>query len=123
MPYEERLKLLNLQNLEGRRLRGDLIQMYKLVNGVEKIRLVRGLHYANSLSLNLRRANSKRMVRELNKRGSWRFNFLTNRIVSKWNELTEYSISAKTVNSFKARVDNEMFGMDRSKDCNGSAVG
>ena len=66
---------------------------------------------------------SKRMARELNKRGPWRFNFLTNRIVSKWNELSEYSISAKTVNSFKARIDKEMFGMDRSKDSNVSAVG
>ena len=106
--------------MEDRKLRSDLIEMYKLVNEVEKIRIVRGLNYANILSLNLKMAKSKRIVRELNKRRSCRFYFLTNRIVSKWNELSEYSISAKTVNSFKARVDKEM---NRSKDCNGSAVG
>ena len=81
---------------------------------------MRDLNYANSLSLNIRKANGKRMVRELNKRGSWRFISLTNRIASKLNEL---SISAKTVNSFKARIHKEIFGMDRSKDCNDSAVG
>ena len=79
-----------------------------MVQASKRVRLVRDINYANSLSLNIRKANGKRMVRELNKRGSWRFNFLTNRIVSKWNELTEYSISAKTVNSFKARVDIEI---------------
>ena len=121
--YDERLKFLNLQNLEDRRLRGDLIQMYKLVNGVERVRLVKGLNYSNSLSLNLRRANNKRIVREINKKASCRFNFLTNRIVSKWNELSDHAISVKTVNGFKACIDKEMFGMDRSKDCNGSVLG
>ena len=41
----------------------------------------------------------------------------------KWNELSEYRISAKTVNSFKARIDKEMFGIDRSNNYNGSAIG
>ena len=35
--YEDRLVLCNLSTLEGRRLRGDLIQVFKLLKGVEQI--------------------------------------------------------------------------------------
>ena len=107
--YDERLGILNLQNLEDRRLRGDLIQTYKLVNGVEKINLVNGINYAKSLSLNLRRSNDKRLVRETNKKSSCRYNFLSNRIVSTWNMLSASTVSAKSVNKFKACIDREVF--------------
>jgi hypothetical protein len=116
--YEERLKALNLQNLEDRRLLGDLIQMFKLVNGVERVYLVNSVKYAKSLSLNLRRPNNKRIDREINKRGSHRYKFLTNRIVSTWNQLPECAVSATTVNQFKARIDKEVFGING---CNGSS--
>jgi ribonucleases P/MRP protein subunit RPP40 len=35
--YEERLRLLDLTTLEERRIRGDLIQLYKIVNGMEHV--------------------------------------------------------------------------------------
>ena len=37
LPYEARLKRLNLTTLEIRRIRGDLIKVYEIVNGHEKI--------------------------------------------------------------------------------------
>ena len=37
LPYEARLKRLNLTTLEIRRIRGDLIEVYKILNGLEKI--------------------------------------------------------------------------------------
>ena len=80
--YEERLKAFGLTNLEDRRIRGDLIQMYKLVNGTEKVNLVNGINYSKSLALNLRRQHSMKLTRELNKRGSYRYNFFTNRVVT-----------------------------------------
>ena len=36
--YEERLKILGLTTLEERRVRGDLIQQFKIVNGIEKVK-------------------------------------------------------------------------------------
>ncbi|RNA04411.1 hypothetical protein BpHYR1_021952 [Brachionus plicatilis] len=51
-----------------------------------------------------------RLTRELTKRGSYRYNFLTNRVVSKWNNLSQDSVSSKSINSFKSRIYNELFG-------------
>ena len=35
--YKDRLALCQLSTLEGRRLRGDLIQAFKLLNGLDQI--------------------------------------------------------------------------------------
>lgn len=37
LPYTERLQALNLYTLEQRRLRGDLIETFKLLKGLEKV--------------------------------------------------------------------------------------
>ena len=41
-------------SLEDRRTRGDLIQMFKIVNGHEKFNLMNGLSLSKGLNLNLR---------------------------------------------------------------------
>ncbi|RMZ98247.1 RNA-directed DNA polymerase from mobile element jockey-like [Brachionus plicatilis] len=89
--------------------------MYKIINGFEKINLVNGINSAKSLALNLRRENNMRLTRELTKRGSYRYNFLTNRVVSKWNDVSQDSVSSKSINSFKSRIENELFGNGHNK--------
>ena len=48
LPYETRLKKLELTTLEQRRCRGDLLQMYKIIFGLEEVRLLKGLNFAES---------------------------------------------------------------------------
>ena len=37
LSYEDRLRRMRLTSLSDRRIRGDLIEMLKMVNGIEKI--------------------------------------------------------------------------------------
>jgi hypothetical protein len=37
--YYERLRILGITDLESRRKRGDIIQIYKLVNGLEEVNI------------------------------------------------------------------------------------
>ena len=104
-------------SLEYRRRRGDLIQMNKLVNGHEDINLLNGINFAKSSTINLRRQHKSRLVREINKNGSCRYNFITNRVISSWNDLPESAVSATSTNSFKNIIDEKVFGMTRSKWC------
>ena len=62
-----------------------------------------------------------RLIREINKRGNCRYHFLSNRVVKVWNEVSINAIKSRTVNGFKARIDEEVFGIKSRSDCNGSS--
>ncbi|RNA18875.1 hypothetical protein BpHYR1_014297, partial [Brachionus plicatilis] len=75
-----------------RRIRGDLIQMFKIVNGHEKINLVNGVNFAKSLKMNLRREHN-----------------------IKWNDLPQNVVIAEKVSSFKSGIDKEVFSLVHRK--------
>ena len=96
--YEERLKRLCLTSLKDRRLRGDLIEMYKVMSNRENINWVKPLDLRKNLDISgpaeFIRGNSLRMRRESfssrirNSFCSWatiRDNFFLNRVVQTWN--------------------------------------
>ncbi len=52
------------------------------------------------------RGHKARLVKDRT-RSSARFNFFKNRVVSDWNSLRADTVAARTVNSFKARLDKD----------------
>ena len=101
LPYSERLEKLGLTTLEERRTRGDLIQTYKILNGIEKIELcVEPVFREEAIT----RGHKQRYSREVCANET-RQNFLTNRIANEWNRLPEEVVSSKTTDEFKARLD------------------
>ncbi len=104
LPYEERLKQLNLHSLERRRVRGDMIEVYKWMKGlhkgdIHKVLLVReqGRTRSNGFKLDKFRFN-----RDIGK------NRFPNRVVDEWNRLSSHVESANTIVTLKNRLDTFM---------------
>ena len=106
--YEERLRILGLTTLEERRIRGDLIQQFKIVNGIEKVKW----HHPPTFKSEQNRTGPASGVRghrfsyhkdKFN--DSIRMNFFNNRIANDWNVLPDAAVNSNSVNSFKAKID------------------
>ena len=106
MTYEDRLRHLKLPTLRFRRIRGDLIEAYKMLTGVyeaEACPLFEMHRGRETRSHSLKLMNAQVLTRE-------RRNFFTERIVDVWNSLPSDIVEANSVNSFKNKVD-KYFGV------------
>jgi ribonuclease P/MRP protein subunit RPP40 len=100
LSYKERLRELHLFSLERRRMRGDLIEVFKIVKGL--------VNYSNlSIELNcltqLRGNRFKLSKSRVHSR--LRAQFFTCRVVNHWNKLPDEVVSAGSVPQFKHKLD------------------
>ena len=108
LPYEERLTKLGLYPLSERRLRGDMIATYKILNGFMDCNVEKLL----PLNMGPIMTRSHRQQIQLNlAKNSTRQNFFTQRVILPWNELSNNTVSSESVNEFKGRYDKERLGM------------
>ena len=110
LDYQQRLKALDLTTLEVRRLRGDLIQQFKISKGLEIIELKQAQYPAHSIGTsgpasNIR-GNKHRLQSELVKNCMKRQNFFTNRVVEGWNSLPSEIVESSSINSFKSKLES-----------------
>ena len=103
--YEQRLQVLNITSLETRRIRGDLIQTFKIINGFDNITWNTPNVFNPRLDVHYTRGHCFKLTREVVKNCEQRHNFYTNRVVNNWNALPINMVSAPSINSFKARLD------------------
>ena len=75
-----------------------------MVKGYEKINLMNEVNLSISLKLDQRRTHDIELVSKISKRGSFRYNFLTNRVVAKCNIFPLSVINVRTINGFKASI-------------------
>ena len=99
--YEERCRILDLNSLEERRIRGDLIQKFKLEHGIEEINW-----HVEPIILQARGGHRKRFHREIVRNCEQRHQFFNNRIANAWNELPDEVANARSTDDFKRCLDN-----------------
>ena len=82
-------------------MRGDLIQVFKLVKGIDKIDYNRFFQLAD----NTRTRGHRLKIVKVRSRLDIRNKFFSQRVVNSWNMLPSDVIEAETVNCFKNRLD------------------
>ncbi len=103
-PYKERLERLNLFALEKRRLRGDMIQVFKYLNKLSNVDHSKLF----TLQTNPRTRNNGKTIQAKRCNSDIGRSFFLNRVVRHWNSLPAEVVSAETTNSFKKRIDGHL---------------
>ena len=101
LSYEERLRKTGLTSLEERRIRGDLIETFKMVKDLNNVNYTKFFHLSAN---NKTRGNSLKLEKK-QCNNNIRQSFFSQRIVNEWNKLPEEVVAAESVNSFKNRLD------------------
>ena len=88
-------------SLRGRRLRGDMIEVFKLIHGIDKVNLGKvfclhedGRTRKYCLCLKIRRY--------VNSNIGWKF--FTRRVINYWNHFTDIVVSCKSLDTFKVNL-------------------
>ena len=101
LKYEDRLVKTGLTTLEERRTRGDLIEAFKMIKGLNKTDSKRFFTIAHSSRT---RGHRLKIVKNRS-RLDIRQNVFSQRVVNMWNELPEIVVESESVNSFKNKYD------------------
>ena len=109
MSYDHRLGQLGLTSLKDRRVRGDLIQMFKIMKGMEVVKWEKDLN----IKERTRRHNlsySKESFKD-RRRNDFAFffgerhDYFVNRVATSWNNFPQNVINSLSLNGFKAALD------------------
>ena len=101
LSYESRLLQFGLTTLETRRLRGDQIEVFKIVNGYEDVD--RNIFFKLKESSRTR-GNKATLVKEQRRLDMRKYSF-SQRMVNEWNKLPNDCVNASSVNMFKNRIN------------------
>ena len=108
---QERLTSLKIMPLEKRRIRGGLIETFKILKQMDKVDT--SFFFSKATSRYATRGHSMKLFQPaLNKILNCRKQFFTMRVINHWNELPTHVVNAKTVNAFKNRLDNYWSKLD-----------
>jgi ribonuclease P/MRP protein subunit RPP40 len=106
LSYKERLRKVGLTTLETRRIRADLLEVYKIVNRLEGIDekdffLRKNVATRRTYSS---RINSCAFLKKRFKLDMGKYSFC-NRVINGWNKLPEIIVQATSINAFNGKLD------------------
>ena len=109
LPYETRKKELGLTSLEDRRIRGDLIEVFKLMHGFENVdrkqffKLSSEVHDSGT---NSGTRGHEWKIYEPQRKSKSREDFFDIRIIKTWNRLPPEVVCRQSLKTFKEKLDS-----------------
>ena len=98
--YRRRMERLNLFDLQTRRLRGQLIETFKILKGITNV------DYNNLFTLNTNQTRGNGYKLELKRYNTTQCgNFFTYKIANIWNRLPAEIVNSNNVDEFKKKLD------------------
>ena len=101
--YENRLAYLRLPRFDMRRVRCDLIDTFKIMNSIYDVHRELFFH----LDKGGRRGHEKKLFKKRFRLDVRKYIF-SNRVVDRWNQLSEKCIKCSTVNTFEKHISIEL---------------
>ena len=101
LDYPSRLKRLNLPSLVYRRRRADVLQIYRILSGIDHLNSNLIVQLDNS---NRTRGHSKKLIKP-RVTSTIKQHTLGYRVIQDWNSLPEEVVTAENVNVFKTRLE------------------
>ena len=106
LDYQERLQKLKLPSLMYRRIRGDMIEVFKILNNYYDPITTSSLLTLHKTKHNTRTNNNKLVKKSVDTK---KFQmFFTNRIINLWNSLPSFTVNSKSMNAFKNNIDKNL---------------
>ena len=119
LTYAQRLRKLKLPTLLYRRVRGDLIETYKILNDNNYLNngrydntTVKFLTKWRDLGVRISPRNNQLALLPQKANKCVRLNSFSVRVVKWWNNLTDHEVLSPNVNTFKNRLDKFFHGKD-----------
>ena len=112
LPYEERLRTLNLETLYYRRARADLLEVYRILNNQHSLIMSCRCPLCPDKALLMdaptttTRGNNKKLYVQTST--GKRQHFFSARVTTLWNSLSSETVSATNVNTFKNRLKKDI---------------
>ena len=109
--YAERLVEANMTTLEARRVRGDLIQMYKIMTGKDDVSpsiWFQTMAEFRGTGISTRQSEGIYNIHPKESQNQVRRNFFSQRVVAPWNALPDWVKQSTSVNMFKNTLDDHM---------------
>ena len=95
LSYNERLRLLNLNTLEERRIKFDIIFLFKIINDLVDIPFSELFTFNNRQT----RGHNKKINCQFSRKNCCKY-FFPNIVVNIWNSLPENVVNKDTLESF-----------------------
>ena len=112
LTYKQRLQKLELPTLSYRRIRGDMIEVYKITHDLYDPEVSNLLIMHNTSDEGITTRGHEYKLQKRRAKGNIRKHSFTHRVIDTWNNLPSKVVEAPSISSFKRRLDKYWEGQD-----------